>query len=156
MTSLQSHYAPRSICFGCGPANERGLQVQSVPAAWGAPGEVVATWRPMPHHSAFEGILSGGLCGTLLDCHSNWTAAYHLMLERGEKTPPTTVTAVYEVSLKAPTPMDRELSLRARATSVGGSKATVEAELYAGDEVTARFRGSFAAVKRGHPAFGAW
>ena len=30
---------------------------------------------PEPHHLAFEGVLNGGICGALLDCHSNWTAA---------------------------------------------------------------------------------
>jgi hypothetical protein len=30
-------------------------------------------------YEAFEGVLNGGIIGTLLDCHCNWTAAYHLM-----------------------------------------------------------------------------
>ena len=29
--SVQERYAPRSICFGCGPANARGLHIRSVP-----------------------------------------------------------------------------------------------------------------------------
>ena len=27
--SLQDTYAPTSICFGCGPANEKGLRIKS-------------------------------------------------------------------------------------------------------------------------------
>ena len=27
---VQMQYAPSSICFGCGPANEKGLQIKSV------------------------------------------------------------------------------------------------------------------------------
>ena len=27
--SVQEQYAPNSICFGCGPANEKGLQIKS-------------------------------------------------------------------------------------------------------------------------------
>ncbi len=27
--SVQEKYAPNSICFGCGPANEKGLQIRS-------------------------------------------------------------------------------------------------------------------------------
>ena len=27
--SLQETYAPRNACFGCGPANEQGLQIKS-------------------------------------------------------------------------------------------------------------------------------
>ncbi|MBT3600844.1 MAG: PaaI family thioesterase, partial [Euryarchaeota archaeon] len=26
--SVQEKYAPNSICFGCGPANEKGLQIR--------------------------------------------------------------------------------------------------------------------------------
>ena len=38
--SLQERYAPHSICFGCGPANEKGLRIRSLPE-----GEVVvAEW----------------------------------------------------------------------------------------------------------------
>jgi hypothetical protein len=28
---LQNKFAPKSICFGCGPANKHGLQIQSIP-----------------------------------------------------------------------------------------------------------------------------
>jgi hypothetical protein len=34
---------------------------------------------PEAHHEAFPGMLNGGIAGALLDCHSNWTAAHHLM-----------------------------------------------------------------------------
>ena len=27
--SVQDEYAPKSICFGCGPANEKGLKIKS-------------------------------------------------------------------------------------------------------------------------------
>ena len=43
----------------------------------------MAEWKPEPHHLAFEGVLNGGICGALLDCHSNWTAAMHLMRQAG-------------------------------------------------------------------------
>ena len=29
--SLQDRYAPHSRCFGCGPANERGLRIERSP-----------------------------------------------------------------------------------------------------------------------------
>ncbi|MDQ3744886.1 MAG: PaaI family thioesterase, partial [Acidobacteriota bacterium] len=44
MKSLQERYAPRSACFGCGPANEKGLRIRSFPAAEGE--EVVCDWQP--------------------------------------------------------------------------------------------------------------
>lgn len=153
MQSLQERFAPHGRCFGCGPANEKGLRIRSVPTD---DGEVVARWWPQDHHLAFEGVLSGGICATLLDCHGNWTAAYHIMRERGEDTPPTTVTAKFEVELLQVTPMDRELVLRARVDEVTSKRAVVSAAIEAGDQVTARLRGTFVAVKEGHPAFGRW
>ena len=29
MTALQDRYAPNNRCFGCGPANEKGLRIKS-------------------------------------------------------------------------------------------------------------------------------
>src|SRR6185295_18367430 len=73
--SLQDRYAPRNACFGCGPANEKGLRLKSRVED----GEVVADWTPEKHHEAFPGVLNGGIIGALLDCHGNWAATYHLM-----------------------------------------------------------------------------
>ena len=76
---LQERYAPDNACFGCGPANAEGLRIRSFPTSDDADAEVVARWTPSKHHEAFEGMLNGGIIGALLDCHSNWTAAWHLM-----------------------------------------------------------------------------
>ena len=96
--SLQETYAPNNRCFGCGPANEKGLRIKSFVEG----DEVVAEWRPEPHHQAFDGILNGGICGALLDCHSNWAATHHLMKQSGAATPPCTVTADFHVTLPPP------------------------------------------------------
>jgi hypothetical protein len=63
MQSLQDRYAPANRCFGCGPANEKGLRIKSFVADSGE--EVVAEWRPEPHHEAFaRSSASGGRhCG---------------------------------------------------------------------------------------------
>jgi acyl-coenzyme A thioesterase PaaI-like protein len=153
MQSLQEQYAPTNTCFGCGPSNTKGLRIRSFPE--GAD-DVVCEWRPEPHHEAFPGVLNGGICGALLDCHSNWTAALHLMKKHGQKTPPCTVTAEFDVKLKRPTPMDVPLQLRARVVASGDDRATVEATLSANGKVTATCRGEFIAVKEGHPAFHRW
>jgi acyl-coenzyme A thioesterase PaaI-like protein len=150
--SLQETYAPGNRCFGCGPANEKGLRIRSFLEG----DELVCEWRPQPHHQAFEGVLNGGICGALLDCHSNWTAAYHLMKKRGIPSPPCTVTADFHVTLKRPTPMDAPLHLRARVVESNDSKATVEATLEANEKVTATCRGTFVAVEKGHPAYHRW
>jgi acyl-coenzyme A thioesterase PaaI-like protein len=150
--SLQDRYAPENRCFGCGPANDKGLRIKSFVRG----DDVVASFQPAPHHLAFEGMLNGGIAGALLDCHSNWTAAWAMMQDRGIDTPPCTVTAEFHVKLRAPTPMDKPLELHAKPVSVEGDKVVVEARIDAGGKTTATCRGVFVAVKEGHPAFHRW
>ncbi len=150
--ALQDRYSPNGACFGCGPRNDKGLRIKSVVKG----DEVVASWRAEKHHEAFEGMLSGGITGTLLDCHSNWTAAYHLMRRASAVTPPPVVTAEYAVKLLRPTPTDGPIDLVARPVEVGDDRAVVEAELWAGGKVCATCRGTFVAVRPGHPAYHRW
>lgn len=153
--SLQDRYGPHTICFGCGPANPDGLHIRSFPDSSSAR-EVVAEWTPEPRHEAFPGVLNGGIIGALMDCHSNWTAAYHLMQQHGTDKPPTTVTADYHVRMLKPTPTDRPVRLRAWVVESADDRATVEATIEAGGAVTATCRGTFVAVRPGHPAYGRW
>jgi acyl-coenzyme A thioesterase PaaI-like protein len=154
--SLQLRYAPASRCFGCGPANEQGLRIGSHDAGGEHPGELRATWQPLPHHAAFENVLNGGIIGTLLDCHANWTAAIHLMHERGAAGPPGCVTADYAVRLRRPTPVDRPLQLRAWPVETEGDKVVVDAEVAVDGIITATCRGTFVAVGPDHPAYARW
>ncbi len=149
---LQDRYAPHNACFGCGPANAQGLRIKSHVQG----DALVARWSPQPHHEAFPGMLSGGIIGALLDCHSNWCAAHHLMLQRGAESPPCTVTSDFHVTLLRPTPSAGEVLLRARVVESRPDRATVEATLEAGGKVTATCRGLFVAVKEGHPAYHRW
>jgi acyl-coenzyme A thioesterase PaaI-like protein len=150
--SLQERYAPNGACFGCGPANAKGLRIGSRPEGDG----LVATFVPEKHHEAFEGVLSGGIIGCLLDCHSNWTAAWTLMRAAGASQPPSTVTADFHVTMKRPTPATGPVTLRARPVEVKGDRVVVEATLEADGKVCATCRGTFVAVKPGHPAYGRW
>ena len=151
--SLQERYAPRSECFGCGPANEEGLRIRSFAEG----GAYVARWRPRRHHEAYPGMLNGGIVGALLDCHSNWAAAHHLMLKGGLDHPPCTVTADYSVRLLRPTPTDAPLELTARVVDSAADRATVESEIISADgKTTATCRGTFVAVRPGHPAYHRW
>ena len=151
--SLQEKYAPNNACFGCGPANPDGVHVRSFARG----DEVVAEWRPQQKYEAFPGVLNGGIIGTLLDCHCNWTAAYHLMQKSGAETPPCTVTADYAIKLLRPTATDGLLKLSARVVASSGDRATVEGTLFsAAGKACASCRGTFVAVKEGHPAFHRW
>lgn len=150
--ALQDRFAPHNACFGCGPANAKGLRVKTLVAG----DETVATWTPEPHHEAFPGVLNGGICGALLDCHSNWTAAWALMRRAGSASPPCTVTSDFHVVLKRPTPTDGPVHLRARVVEIQDDRALIEATLSAKGKVTATCRGTFVAVREGHPAFHRW
>jgi acyl-coenzyme A thioesterase PaaI-like protein len=150
--SLQERYAPTNKCFGCGPANPRGLRIRSFMRG----DACVVDWTPEPHHEAFEGALNGGIIGTLLDCHMNWTAAMHLMQRWALDALPSTVTAEYQVKLLRPTPSRAKVSLEARVVESTENRATVECTLKSGDKVCATGRGVFAAVQPGHPAYHRW
>ncbi len=150
--SLQAEYAPQNACFGCGPANPAGLHIRSFVRG----DEVVATWQPAPQYEAFPGVLSGGIIGTLLDCHSNWAAAHHLMQQSGLSAPPCTVTADYTIKLLRPTPTDTPVELVATVVESQADRAIVEARLVAHGKTCATCRGTFVAVKPGHPAYHRW
>lgn len=152
MKSLQETYAPNNQCYGCGPANEQGLHIRS----FDGDGEIVCDWTPQPHHLAFPGVVNGGIIGSILDCHSNWTAAVHLMKKNALDELPPTVTADFHVTLKRPTPMGTTLHLRAHVVESTEDRAVVEATVEANGKVTATCRGTFVAVTEGHPAFFRW
>ena len=160
--SLQNKYAPQSVCFGCGPSNPQGLKIGSFPKD--SPqgegntfrAETFADWKPSSHHEAFPGMLNGGIIGALLDCHSNWTAAYKLMKEKGESHPPCTVTADFHVKLLRPTPSQAPVHLEAKVSDSDGTRVVVEATLSSGGKICATCKGTFVAVKPGHPAYHRW
>jgi len=127
MKSLQEIYAPNSICFGCGPANERGLKIRSFAVS---DRETHAEFVPEKYQEAFPGMVNGGIIGALLDCHSNWTACYALMKQAQLEEPPCTVTADFHVKLKAPTPSNQKIILKARVIELKEDRARIEAELF--------------------------
>jgi acyl-coenzyme A thioesterase PaaI-like protein len=150
--SLQERFASQSRCFGCGPANPAGLRLRSF-----AEGDrVIAHWQPEERHQAFPGMLNGGIIGTLLDCHSNWTAAWHLMNLNRLALPLCTVTADYAVKLLRPTPLDVPVELTARVVEAQADRAVIEAELVSAGKPRATCRGTFVAVRPGHPAYHQW
>jgi acyl-coenzyme A thioesterase PaaI-like protein len=150
--SLQEKYAPHNACFGCGPANPKGLQIRSFPKGK----EVVASFKPEQYQEAFPNVLNGGIIGTLLDCHCNWTAIWHLMQQANATIAPCTVTAEYAIKLLRPTPTNDSIQLRAWVVEGTENSATVEAELLAAGKVCATCKGKFVAVKPGHPAYYRW
>jgi acyl-coenzyme A thioesterase PaaI-like protein len=78
------------------------------------------------------------------------------MQQNGLDHPPCTVTADYSIKLLRPTPTDDVIELRARVVESTEERAVVEAELIAKGKVCATCRGTFVAVKPGHPAYHRW
>lgn len=150
--SDQDRYGPQGICFGCGPANPKGLQIKS---NW-EDEDYVLRYTPASHHQAFSGVINGGIIGSLFDCHMNWCAATTLFQQNPNEDFPSTVTSEFSVKLRRPTPSGKELLIKARAVAVKGNLVTVEAEMYVEDKVTSTCTAIFAAVKPGHPAFHRW
>jgi acyl-coenzyme A thioesterase PaaI-like protein len=149
--SLQERYGAHNSCFGCGPANPEGLRIRSR-----VEGDlIVCDWTPAEHHQAFPGVLNGGIIGTILDCHCNWTATYHLMKQAGAQLPEYTVTAEYTIKLKRPTPI-APVRLEARPVELKEDRAIIEASLISGGKVTATCRGLFIRVTPDHPAYHRW
>lgn len=153
--SLQETLAPEGRCFGCGPANARGLRIRSLPTTDAAGAHVTCDFVPERHHEAFENVLNGGIIGTVLDCHMNWTAIFQFMKTRGLDHAPPCVTAEFRVVLKRPTPLG-PVHVDAHVVSTEGDRATVEATMTAAGKVTALGYGTFVAVKPDHPAYHRW
>ncbi len=151
--SLQERYAPRSTCFGCGPANAGGLRIRSFPRD---DGTVVMRFHAKPEHEAFAGFLSGGIAGTLADCGMNWAAVHHLVEAGGLAAAPPTVTLEYSLRFLRPIPTAGEIELVSRVVEASADRATVEATIVAGGRECATARGTFVVVKEGHPAYGRW
>ena len=149
---VQQEYAPNSICFGCGPANKAGLQIESHRIDNG----LIMEYLPNETHQAFPGMINGGIIGTLLDCHGNWTAAIALMDEKNLLEPPCTVTASYSVILRRPTPLGENLIVTSQINEIDGDKVKVDLLLEAEGKVCASGTGLFVAVKEGHPAYHRW
>jgi acyl-coenzyme A thioesterase PaaI-like protein len=150
--SLQDHYAAQSICYGCGPANDKGLKIKSVVEG----DKVVARFLPKPEHQAFPGVLCGGIIGSVLDCHCNWSGSWYLMQAQQLQHPPCTVTAEYTIQLLRPTPMDTQLTATAQCLSIEGNKVWVSAELAIDQKIYAKAKCFFVAVNEDHPAYHRW
>lgn len=161
--AVQEAYGPKSICFGCGPSNQKGLKIRTFLKTLDTYPHFVALakWRALPEHQAFPGMLNGGIIGALLDCHSNWTASVVLKALFSEKydpkEAPCSVTASFNVSMLKPTPVGGEITLRAIPYQIEKERfVKIAATLEAGGEITATCDGLFVAVKEGHPAYHRW
>jgi acyl-coenzyme A thioesterase PaaI-like protein len=126
-----------SYCYGCGRLNEKGLQLKSY---WDGE-ETVASFHPMPHHTAIPGYVYGGLIASLIDCHCTGTAAaaaYREERRQMDTQPPLRfLTAFLKVDYVKPAPLGVPLEVRARVKEMKGRKVVVSATLSADGQVCA-------------------
>ena len=120
-----------AICYGCGRNNPHGLHIRTL---WDGT-EGVFRFTPEDYHTAFPGVVYGGLIASLIDCHSIGTAvaAAYDAEGRAPGTEPeiTFVTGNLNVSYLKPTPTGHELVLRARIKELREKKAIVTCDLHA-------------------------
>lgn len=123
-SSLQERYYPDLPCFGCGPANEKGLRLRSHAREDGL---VTARFTPWPEHDNGLGFLNGGIIATVLDCHSA-AAVTHEAFTRGWPPLPGAalpyVTANLDVSYLRPAPLTETVELYAEVTAASEAEMT--------------------------------
>ena len=151
--SLQERYAPGT------PASAAGQRTRRASTS-------AASWKAMPSSSpSGRRAPSRGVPGHPERRHHRRAARLPQQLDGraspdgarpAPTTPPCTVTADYAVKLLRPTPMPAPCRLRARVVESTDDRAVVEATLEAGGKVCATCRGTFVAVKPGHPAYHRW
>jgi hypothetical protein len=134
------HSWPELTCYGCGPANDAGLHLESYLSEDGE--ALVATVDPdAVFNSGAPNVMYGGHVASLLDCHAIWTAITFAYRAEGRplgSDPQISyVTGSLSVDYHAPTPLDEPVHLRAWPEGEVGRKTTVRAELGTGGDPTA-------------------
>ena len=129
LPSIQERLFPDMRCFGCGPANERGLRLRS----WATDDGVTAEFLPWPEHDNGMGYLNGGIISTLLDCHSA-AAVMHEADRRGWGALPGAalayVTAGLDVRYLRPAPLAEPVTLTAVVTEASEAQMTADVQLH--------------------------
>ena len=129
---------PGNHCWGCGPDAKDGLRIRSF---WDGD-ETTCTWMPRPEFAAGpRHLLFGGTIGSVIDCHSIWTAIAETYKTEAREigTGPVIwyATASLHVAYRKPTPIDQPLTMRARVTELGARKALISCSLVSGGVETA-------------------
>ncbi len=134
------HSWPDLTCYGCGPANDEGLQLKSY---LGDDAEtLVASVDPNEMFtSGAPNVMYGGHIASLIDCHSIWTAI--TFAYRAEERPLGSapriafVTRDLCVDYRKPTPLDQPVHLTAWVEGDVGRKTTIQSKLGTEGEPTA-------------------
>jgi uncharacterized protein (TIGR00369 family) len=111
-------YPPhRDVCFGCGPANDSGLQIE---LRAGTGGEIVCEYRFPERFQGGPGVAHGGAISAVLD-----DVLGTVPLVNGIPA----VTARLTVNFRRPVVIGHEVSITARLAGVDGRKITATCEM---------------------------
>jgi acyl-coenzyme A thioesterase PaaI-like protein len=132
--AFQDHWE-HNECWGCGCNNEQGLHIKSY---WSGD-KSICVWTPNESHKAGpSGYLNGGVIATIIDCHSICTAIAdgYKQENRGLNSEPFIwyVTASIKIDYHRPTPINKDVTLKAKVTMREGRKLLVVCKLFSGDE----------------------
>ncbi len=127
-----------AICYGCGRNNPKGWHIRT---QWDGK-QGILRFTPDEAHTAFPGIVYGGLIAGLIDCHSVGTAVAAMYdaeeREPGSSPPILCVTGNLNVTYLKPTPLGHELILRANVQELKAKKAIVHCTLTVMGETCAK------------------
>jgi len=129
---------PGGVCFGCGPDNDHGMQIQSF---WEGE-ECICEWQPKPYHEGWARLTCGGVIATIVDCHciATATAAAFHRENRPLDSEPKYLFATGSIHLRflKPASVARPLTLRAHVTEVKfDKKYMVHCDVYTEGKKTA-------------------
>ena len=129
---------PNNNCFGCGPGNEHGLQIETF---WDGE-ETICTYLPRSYQTAGPPeYLNGGIMATLIDCHCICTAIANGYRSEGRPLGSEPhiwyATAALNVSYLKPAPIAEPVHLRAAMTEVSPKKTILRCTLSAAGRVCA-------------------
>ena len=135
MTPLQ--HAAQNRCFGCGPANSGGLQLEFLLAE---DGSVVSQANISDDFCGHPGYLHGGIIATLLD---------ETMSKAVRASGISSMTRHMEVDYLLPVPSAKPLRMEGRVVRIEGRKRWTDARILDGEGKTlAHAKGLFVEV---HP-----
>ena len=130
---------PWSYCFGCGPANHRGLQIKSHSHG----DEYISVFQAQEHHAAGpKHFVNGGIIATVIDCHCVWTAIADCTHREGRRLGEEPIgwhaTGSLHIDYLRPVPIGAECQLVSRVTAVDGKQTAVSCTVFAAGKERAR------------------
>lgn len=130
-------YLPGNTCFGCGSANQHGLQIKSF---WD--GDIAkCLWQPQSFHEGWAKLTCGGVIATIIDCHciatAMATAIRNENRELGSEPKYLFATGSMNITYLKPSNVNEEMELRANVKEIKfDKKYTVTCNVYVNNNKT--------------------